>query len=176
MKSFVTKEQVQDLLQNNDRAVIRGVVAIYERQTADEQSSRTTKHQNGVGFNGRDAGFFSGLAKQILEWQVASPERRYPRPLSPRQLASARRGIFKYAGQLARIANEKIEAEADAAARRERDELLQYEQELQAERAAIMGVERPEAVYDEYDAEQEAFERDEQVAQTQYGSVVLGSY
>lgn len=102
---------ILNLIDTNDEAVVRGILRIYERQTADEQSSETTNKVNGRGFNGRDAGFGTSLAKQILTWQQ-NP--RYPTPLSRNQLDKGRKMLRKYAGQLARVVAEK-EAE-DAAA------------------------------------------------------------
>jgi hypothetical protein len=112
----VTKEQIQNLLRSNDWAVVRGVEAIYARQTSDERASQTTSHDNGRGFNGRDAGILSSFAKQIQGWRSADPVTRYRFPLSPKQLGVARRAIFKYAGQLAVVAAEKSAAETTESA------------------------------------------------------------
>ena len=45
-----TKEEIRDNLIKNDNWVYRGVVAIYDKQTFDEQAVGETKHHNGVGF------------------------------------------------------------------------------------------------------------------------------
>jgi len=100
-----TKESIL-LLLDGDAAVLRGILAIYERQTADEKSSETTKHHNGMGFNGRDAAFGTSLAKQILAWN-ADKNSKFNRPLSSKQMESARKMLKRYAGQLAKVANEK---------------------------------------------------------------------
>jgi hypothetical protein len=88
--------------------VARAVEVIYERQTADEQSDGQTKHHNGIGFNGVDAAILSSFARQVKAWK-ATPEgeRRFPCPLSARQLELARKKMAKYSGQLAAIAAEK---------------------------------------------------------------------
>lgn len=93
--------------------VARGLEVIFEHQTADEQTSETTTHHNGVGFNGVDATLLSSFAKQVKAWK-ATPEgaRRFACPLSPRQLELARKKMKKYAGQLARVAEEKKRAAA----------------------------------------------------------------
>lgn len=91
-----TKEEISAKLQTSDAWVVRAVIAIYERQTEDEQVSMTTNHHNSVGFNGVDAEIMSSFAQQA--------KRRGS--LSPKQLVIARRKIMKYAGQLAAIANE----------------------------------------------------------------------
>ncbi len=89
--------------------VARAVEVIYEKQTADEQTDGQTKHHNGIGFNGVDAAILSSFAKQVKAWK-ATPEgeRRFPCPLSARQLELARKKMVKYSGQLAAIVGEKV--------------------------------------------------------------------
>jgi hypothetical protein len=41
-----TEQQIVTLLDTNDRAVERAIVAIYERQTADEKQTEHTRHDN----------------------------------------------------------------------------------------------------------------------------------
>jgi hypothetical protein len=48
---FHTVESIRTLLNKNDKAVERGLVAIYNRQTLDEKLDKYTKHRNGVGFS-----------------------------------------------------------------------------------------------------------------------------
>jgi hypothetical protein len=96
-------EMVRANIEENDKWLIRGLLAIYRRQTADEQTSEQTKHDNGIGFNGLDATILSSFAKQVLSWE-ASAVKRFASPLSPKQVGLARRKMKKYAGQLARIA------------------------------------------------------------------------
>lgn len=90
-----TKEEIAAKLATDDKWLIRGMLAIYERQTEDEKCSETTKEQNGVGFNGIDATIMSDFVKQ---WNTAGW-------LSTRQKALIRKKMAKYAGQLTRIAN-----------------------------------------------------------------------
>ena len=92
-----TPDQVREMLKN-DEAVKRGLLAIYARQTADEQAAESTSHLNGIGFNGVDAPILSSFAKQL----------RARNWLSEKQLTLARRKMTKYAGQLARIANQGV--------------------------------------------------------------------
>jgi hypothetical protein len=94
-----TKESIAALLATNDLAVMRGVVAIYDRQTRDEQAVGDTRHFNGIGFNGSDAKKGSYYARWLLSG----------RKLDGRHLANARKIMMKYSGQLARIANEKAQ-------------------------------------------------------------------
>lgn len=104
-----TKESITKLLETNDKAVCRALVVLFERQTADEQTSAVTKHRNGMGFNGYDAGFGSWLAKQIMNWEAA-PDRKYAHPLGRMMIDKARRMVYKYAGQLAEVANVRVTA------------------------------------------------------------------
>lgn len=45
------RASVEKLLRENDRAVERAMVVLYQRQTADEQAQGNTKHTNGRGFS-----------------------------------------------------------------------------------------------------------------------------
>jgi len=90
-----TKESIKDLLQRNDRAVERALLAIYNRQTdVERQSSRTVVH-NGVGFSAFDASLGSYLASWISKGK----------PLTGPFLEKGRRLATKYVGQLVSIAN-----------------------------------------------------------------------
>lgn len=95
MTNTWTREDVKALIEKSDRAVERGLCAIYARQTEDEQSSDVARHRNGCGFNGRDAGFGSTLARQILAGK----------PLRGRAVEIARRMCMTYLGQLVEVAN-----------------------------------------------------------------------
>ena len=90
-----TKELIAENIESHDKWLYRGIMAIYNKQTADEQAVETTKYNNGVGFNGRDAKFMSSLAKSY---------QKYNR-LTGRQIAAARKVLKKYCGQLTKIAN-----------------------------------------------------------------------
>ena len=91
-----TREEIETLVNTNDRAVERAMVAIWKRQTADEQSSDTTRHSNGIGFSGWTAKRGSYYAKWVLGGGR----------LTGKHLAQARRIALHHAGQLLRIANE----------------------------------------------------------------------
>jgi len=93
-----TKADIKALLIESDRAVARAIVAIYGRQTMDEQVIGETLNTNGVGFNGVDAEFLSSLAKFYTAKGF----------LSAGQLKYGRRAIMKYSGQLVDIANNSI--------------------------------------------------------------------
>lgn len=91
------KSSIQALLANNDRAVVRAVKAIYERQTDDEKQSEATHKDNGVGFNYADARLGSYYAQYIARKGT----------LTGHHLQKARRMMMKYWRQLSDIANAK---------------------------------------------------------------------
>lgn len=86
--------KVKDLLAKNDKAVVRAVVAIYRRQTLDEQVSQLTKESNYQGFCANDATIMTMYAQQILKYGG----------LSQQQLKIARDRMMRYSRQLAEIA------------------------------------------------------------------------
>lgn len=91
-----TKEDIQELLRVNDKAVARAITALYERQTAAEQADGETSVANGVGFNKIDAPFLTSIAKALP---------RYNGHMTERQLKVARKMLPKYWRQLVEIAN-----------------------------------------------------------------------
>lgn len=64
--------EVKQLLLKNDRAVERALMALYHRQTVDEQVSSQTKTRNGKGFNAKDAFIFTSLAESFLKFRKLS--------------------------------------------------------------------------------------------------------
>jgi hypothetical protein len=92
-----TEQQIVDLLDRNDRAVEKAIVAIYERQTADEKSAEHTRHDNQVGFRQNHAKRMSYYARLI----------KSGKHLYPRQLELSRTWMKMYRKQLADIANKK---------------------------------------------------------------------
>lgn len=101
-KKIWKKDEIRDLLMKSDKAVSRGLVMIYSLQTDSERNAAVTVEKNGVGFNGLDAEFLSSLAVQVIE----------KGGLSPKQLFFARKKILKYADQLTKISNGKIQVTA----------------------------------------------------------------
>lgn len=89
----MTKTQIVALLASNNRAVERALVALYHRQTVDEQRTSTTKESNGVGFNARDAEYATYLARWVLSG----------RHLTGSHLERGRRIATFYARQLAEM-------------------------------------------------------------------------
>ena len=81
----------------NPAWVERGIVALFERQTNDEQIVENSRHDNDRGFNKPDSKIMSQWAKEIISGQH----------LKDSELKLARKRLMKYAGQLAKIANYK---------------------------------------------------------------------
>jgi len=105
----MNKHYITQLLQNNDKAIIRALIVLNERQTRDEQASEDTKYNNGVGFTPADAKMGTSMAEFYTR-------RGY---LTDKQLAywkkPNRKGVWricKYAGQLldAAIAKQAVSA------------------------------------------------------------------
>jgi hypothetical protein len=96
----MTKTAIIALLARNDLAVERAMVALYQRQTADEQHTSTTSHSNGRGFNYYHAERGTYYAKWVLSG----------RHLTGHHLAAARKMATYYARQLSEIAEDKKQA------------------------------------------------------------------
>lgn len=97
-KKIWIEEEIKDLLMKSDKAVCRAVVAIYERQTAEEKETQHTRIHNGIGFNGPDSSFLSYCA----EWIKSG------KPLNRKFLDKSREKIIKYRKQLLEIANSGV--------------------------------------------------------------------
>lgn len=87
-----TEALIRAKLVTDQRWLEQAVVAIYKRQTPDEQASQTTAHLNGRGFSGVDARTGSYLAR----WLMRGPSFH----LSGKFLDRARRMMPKYSKQL----------------------------------------------------------------------------
>jgi hypothetical protein len=90
-----TKAQIVENLKTDDRWLYRGILAIYAGQTAEEQASRETQVDNGIGFSGSDAELLSSFAEQL----------KVRGRLTNKQIELARKKMTKYAGQLLRISS-----------------------------------------------------------------------
>lgn len=83
-----TKEAIRENLKTDDMWLIRGLVAIYKKQTDSEQNDGMTKEENGIGFNGVDSIILSDMAKQYITRTF----------LTARQLNIVRDKMLKYSG------------------------------------------------------------------------------
>jgi hypothetical protein len=101
-----TKHTVVHALMTNPLAVEKALVMLYDRQTEDEQSHTTTKHDNRRGFNTAHAKRGSYLAKWI----------KSGRRLTGRFVDEGRQIALYYAGtQLLAAAKVKAARKAEAA-------------------------------------------------------------
>ena len=89
----ITKEFIKNQLATNPAWAVKGLVKIYTLQTADEQASDRTSHDNGVGFNGLDANILSSFAKQV----------NAGRNLSQKQMTNDYKKMHRYWKQIASI-------------------------------------------------------------------------
>lgn len=92
-----TESEIVSMLQTRDAAVVKAVIAIYNRQTSTEQSTQSTHCHNNIGFNAADARFMSYCAQYAIKHKQ----------LSGKFLEKARTKIIKYRKQLVDIANNK---------------------------------------------------------------------
>ena len=90
-----TRTEIEEMINGNDRAVERAMVAIWERQTADEQETQGTRHHNGRGV----AAWSARAGTYFAEWV------RSGRRLSGKHLVKARKIALHHAGQLTDFAN-----------------------------------------------------------------------
>ena len=96
-KKVWTRGEIEDMLRTQDAAVERAMVAVWERQTGDEQATQNVKHSNNRGFSHWSAR--SGT--YYAEWV------RSGRRLTGKHLDKARRIALHHAGQLTDFANGK---------------------------------------------------------------------
>lgn len=107
----MNKHQIVDLLLTNDTAVARALVALTDRQTADEQASGHTRYHNGRGFRPCHARMGTSMAQFYRRNGYLSPKQvAYWR--QPQRDGFARIAI--YAGQLEEIARQKRGSTAGA--------------------------------------------------------------
>jgi len=106
VEEMYTKEKIKELIVTSDKAVERGLVAIFNLQTFDERKSEETREKNGVGFSAFDApigsAFDAPIGSYYAKWIKSGKH------LNGRHLIKARKLILKYIGQLTKIANKKI--------------------------------------------------------------------
>ena len=93
-----TKEQIKDKIKTNQAWLERAIVALFDKQTRDEQATEDTHVNNKIGLNKPDAHKMSYYAK----WIMAGKH------LNGRFLEDARNRVLKYSKQLTKMANNKI--------------------------------------------------------------------
>ena len=97
LKGPYQAEDIKVRLMTDQRWIEKAILTLFDRQTRDEQRAERAIVHNGVGFTGPDSRMMTYYANWL----------RSGKHLSGRHLEAARTRIQKYAGQLARIANEK---------------------------------------------------------------------
>ena len=114
-----TRAEINELLDRNDIAVMRGIVRLFELQTADEVTTAQTKHENSVGFSAADAKAGTRMARWLLGLNDRNEKRYQPKdlrhPLCQKILGRyahggtvmqrARKITLKHSRQLVDIAN-----------------------------------------------------------------------
>lgn len=93
-------EYISKLLSTDNKAVERAIVCIFNRQTLDEQLTKTTRHKNNRGFSSSDARKGTYMAKWIISGKHFSGQ----------WLIDARKMSFKYIGQLVEEATNNLKS------------------------------------------------------------------
>jgi hypothetical protein len=94
----LSQEFIHAQLDASQEAVEAALLAIYERQTAEERLHAFTHVENGVGFSKFDAEFCTSLCVQLQRG----------RKLTPRQLEVARRKTKRYWRQLITLLSTEV--------------------------------------------------------------------
>jgi hypothetical protein len=116
-----TRSEIDQLLNDNDIAVMRAIVRLFNLQTSDEVKTSTTKYENSVGFSAADAKAGTRMARWLLGMndrnEVRYPQKDLRHPLCERVLGHyaqgksvmfrARKIALKHSKQLVDIANQE---------------------------------------------------------------------
>ena len=122
-----TRDQIDNILRTNDRAVERAILRLFELQTADEQKIGGTNADNGRGFRSSDA----RAGTRFARWLLGMNDRnvvKYAKKLltnpkadvifinycrkGERVIDRARRIALTHSRQLVAIANEKAQSQS----------------------------------------------------------------
>ena len=117
LKTKVSKEaMLRDKLKKDDRWIARGLLTVFDHQTAEEQSARTVKEHNGVGFTGIDGEILSNISSRLLMRGGRTAAHDLTKQfnlstyLSEKEVAILRNKMPKYAKQLLRYSENKEKA------------------------------------------------------------------
>ena len=94
------RQYLQDLVRTNDKALLRAIWVIYQRQTDEEQKTGVTTEENGMGFGKVDAEFFTNLVVKM----------RHGQKLTTGEMAAAHNKMPKYWRQLMVVSKTKMKA------------------------------------------------------------------
>lgn len=100
VKKVWTRVEIENMLRINSKAVERGILALYRRQTDDEKNSHETRHDNGVGFSAYAARSGTYWAKAIM-----SSNRPEGHRLWGKALEKSRKICLRHVRQLVAEAN-----------------------------------------------------------------------
>jgi hypothetical protein len=100
-----TPEQIEGMLNTNDQAIARALLALWARQTDEEQQAQETIVKNGRGFASGDAKRAAFHVEYINKWGASTPY--FKSKILPhwQEQVRGKMRICKYARQLAEIAN-----------------------------------------------------------------------
>lgn len=100
-------------LTQDDRLIMRCLLAIYNNQTLDEQQSEAVLKHNGIGFRSIDGKILTSYTHQAMKRDVASllenknVQFSLSRVFSDKQVDFLKRRMPKYARQLLKVIKEK---------------------------------------------------------------------
>ena len=106
---MLDKKYIVELLKTNDKAVIRALIVINQRQTEEEKNCEGTINLNGQGFTPADA-FMGTRTAEFAEKRGYLTEKQLNYWRKPNVKGTPR--ICKYAGQLLEIAKSKTKSVA----------------------------------------------------------------
>ncbi len=102
---------IKEKLKSDDRWILRGLMAIYKKQTVEEKMLLESTENNGLGFDKFDAEELTKMSIQLLADQKFFDNIKNPNIkisildfLHPRQSVILKRRIGRYASQLLKIA------------------------------------------------------------------------
>lgn len=98
------KQYLHDLVRTNDKALLRAIWVIYQRQTDEEQKTGVTTEENGMGFGKIDAEFFTNLVVKMKHGQK----------LTPGEMAAAHNKMPKYWRQLMVVSKARMEQQTNS--------------------------------------------------------------
>ena len=117
-----TRDEINEILRTNDKAVEKAIIRLFERQNDDEQQYATTNTQNSRGFASCDARAGTRFARWLLGMNDRTVKKYQAKSLShPKAytifrsycrhgegvMDRARRIALKHSKQLVEIANDK---------------------------------------------------------------------
>lgn len=116
---FTTQKQweayLKDLVRTNDKALLKAIVLIHDRQTEEEKARGESVEDNLIGWTKWDAKEMGDIAKKIKREE----------PLTDGELAKSRNKMQKYWKQLMYISKQQQEEKAKAEARKVEEKLLE---------------------------------------------------